>query len=355
METAYSKPRVFLSHSKKNVEFIEKLADDLRKCQIEPWIDTVEIRHGKSWQDSIFQYGLPACDAVVVYLTELSIESPVVKKEMDVALLQGLKDNNVAFLPYVDDEDIRIKLRPDIQALQVPEWNNENYYVLLPRVVAEIWRSYLERTVHLAIQDERLKRVQLELEIEKNKRQNNDVFLQSEETEFDFITRNLNKLIKLSVNYGYDIAYIISDSDQFETVFENVHEIDFNLLELFAKLTLIDKTEYLSNHVKRWIWNEIRQLLVFNENLVKEVKEKIANNSQLEFDYRILNIPNLLEELRLFGLIETKVVEIDAERWDDKVDFRFIYTEKFFRYRYWLAYHNNLPNDIKFNITNLYK
>ena len=90
METLFNKPRVFLSHSKKNVEFIEKLAADLQKCQIDPWLDSVEIRHGKSWQDSIFEHGLPSCDAIIVYFTEESIQSNVVKKEIDVGLLSFL-------------------------------------------------------------------------------------------------------------------------------------------------------------------------------------------------------------------------------------------------------------------------
>src|SRR5215212_5098109 len=117
MEERINKPRVFLSHSQKNSDFIEKLDGDLRKCQIDTWLFTVDIRHGKSWQDSIFESGLPTCDAIIVYLTEVSIESPVVKKEIDVGLLQNLRDNNIAFLPYVDNAKLREKLRPDIQAL----------------------------------------------------------------------------------------------------------------------------------------------------------------------------------------------------------------------------------------------
>lgn len=355
MESIYSKPRVFLSHSKKNSEFIEKLADDFRKCQIEPWIDTVEIRHGKSWQDSIFQYGLPTCDAVIVYFTELSIQSPVVKKEMDVALLQNLKDNNVAFLPYVNNEELRISLRPDIQALQVPEWNNENYHLLLPRVVAEIWRSYLERTVLLAVKDERLKRAQLELEIEKRKKQDDDVFSSSEKIEFEYIYRNLNRLVDININYGKspELGYL-DNRGTFEVVFENVHKIDFNLNELFVNLISVDKTEYVFTHVKRWVSNEIEKLFEFNSNLIEEIKVKIKDNEGLMFDYRICGVPDMLDDLRLFGLIETKSIEVDADRWDDKVSFRFLYTEKFFRYRYWLAYHNNLPNEIKFSVVNLY-
>ena len=95
----------------------------------------------------------------------------MVKKEMDAGILQQLKDKRVAFLPYVDDEARRTKLRADIQALQVPVWNKANYSEVLPRVVAEIWRSYLERTVTSAVQEERVNRLQAELELEKIKKE----------------------------------------------------------------------------------------------------------------------------------------------------------------------------------------
>lgn len=352
MEQRLGKPKVFLSHSKKNVDFIEKLDDDLRKCQIDTWLDTVEIRHGKSWQDSIFQYGLPTCDAVIVYFTELSIQSPVVKKEMDVALLQNLKDNNVAFLPYVSDEKLRENLRPDIQALQVPEWNNNNYHLLLPRVVAEIWRSYLERTILIAVKDERLKRFQLELEIEKRKNQEDGVFLQSENTEFEFISSAFDRKIRLVIDYVNQYQIFYTDGrDNFTKIAENVHAVEFKLLELFAKLTSIDKTEYHYSQLERWVYEQLNSLVVIDKVGLEENDNNILDHLSL----LINGFPNLLEELRLYGLVETKVIEIEAARWDDRIDYRYIYTEKFFRYRYWLAYRGKLPNSVNFRVMNLNK
>lgn len=352
MEQRLGKPKVFLSHSKKNVDFIEKLDDDLRKCQIDTWLDTVEIRHGKSWQDSIFQYGLPTCDAVIVYFTELSIQSPVVKKEMDVALLQNLKDNNVAFLPYVSNEKLREKLRPDIQALQVPEWNNDNYHLLLPRVVAEVWRSYLERTVLIAVKDERLKRIQLELEIEKRKNQEDGVFLQSENTEFEFISSAFDRTIRLIIDYViYGMISYDDERDNFTKVSEKAHAVEFNLGELFAMLLFFDKTEYHFYQSKRWMYEQINNLIVID----KVGLENIDNDIRDHLSLLINEIPDLLEELRLYGLIETKVIEVEATRWSDRIGYRYIYSEKFFRYRYWLAYHGKLSNTVNFKAMNLNK
>ncbi|CAG0968525.1 hypothetical protein METP3_01295 [Methanosarcinales archaeon] len=46
-----NKPRVFLSHSKIDKEFIEKIEQDLRKCRIEAWYDDWEISPGKSLRE----------------------------------------------------------------------------------------------------------------------------------------------------------------------------------------------------------------------------------------------------------------------------------------------------------------
>jgi len=47
MDDSREKPRVFLSHSKADIEFVQKLYDDLRISQIDPWLDSAEIRHGQ--------------------------------------------------------------------------------------------------------------------------------------------------------------------------------------------------------------------------------------------------------------------------------------------------------------------
>lgn len=48
MDQRFNKPRVFLSHSKSDVEFIKKIKSDLQNCQIDTWFDEDDIRHGKS-------------------------------------------------------------------------------------------------------------------------------------------------------------------------------------------------------------------------------------------------------------------------------------------------------------------
>lgn len=108
MENKISKPRVFLSHSKLDSGFIERITNDLRRCQIDPWLDTDEIRDGKPWLKVIFEDGISACDVVLVYLTANSIDSKFVAKEIDAAIVEQLKDEGISFLPYVGDKQIRV-------------------------------------------------------------------------------------------------------------------------------------------------------------------------------------------------------------------------------------------------------
>jgi len=49
------KPKIFLSHTKKDKDFIYKLANDLRNVQIDVWVDEWEIPLGESIRRKIFR------------------------------------------------------------------------------------------------------------------------------------------------------------------------------------------------------------------------------------------------------------------------------------------------------------
>ncbi len=335
MEQRFSKPRVFLSHSKKNSAFIEKLAEDLRKSQIEPWLDTYEIRHGKSWQDSIFEYGLPTCDAILVYFTESSILSPVVKKEMDVGLLQKLKDNNIAFLPYVEEAKIRDLLRPDIQALQTPEWNDKNYDSLLPSVVAEIWRSFLERTVASATKDERLKRAELELELEKTRNITENFFSTAENAEFDFIWNSFDKTVPLTINQKKQSPKVD------ERVVINSYTINLHLATLVASLTNYSRSELdldYAEFMTRRIGLEILGI------------SKEMDDDKKEYYFALEGFPNITEQLLICGLIENLPHNTTNFDGTSRLKYEMIFSKKYFRFRYWLAYNKKLPDAIRLEL-----
>lgn len=210
MKERVNKPRAFLSYSSQDLPFIERIETDLRRCQIETWRDLTEIRDGNPWQESIFEEGLPTCDVIIAYFTESSLNSRMVAKEVDAAQIRQLKESGVSFLPYVSQSETRNKLRLDLQTLHCRVWNNENYHEILPSVVAEIWRSYLERNIGNAVLQERNRRLELEIELQKLTAQaNTSGFTPQEEKEFRYIYRKLDEPREISIRAYKDTSSVV--------------------------------------------------------------------------------------------------------------------------------------------------
>lgn len=311
------RPRVFLSHSKHDAPFLDRIHTDFSRCQIYPWLDTQEIRHGQPWLDAIFVGGIPTCDCVLVYLTENSIESPMVKKEIDAAIIKKLQDNHVAFLPYVSDAALRTKLRVDIQTIQTPEWNGANYGQMLPQVVAEIWHSFLDRRLIAATSEERAKRLELELAIERQKDAKGGVFSESEEKDFSYIwkqfdreevtkfaviaTQDGKRIEKASVEAMVSCQPLVAHINEYMT-----HEFDYH---------------YIESRLRQAVGDELRALTALPEKHGLSVSSRAA----------------LGLELRTFGLLRQ---ETETDYFFDKLRtvHKVYLSEKMWRFRYWLAF-----------------
>lgn len=183
-------PKLFLSHSSQDNDYIERLSAELRRCQIEPWLDSDEIRAGKPWLKVIFEEGMPTCDAVFVYFTENALGSPMVAKEVDTSLIQQMSDANINFIPYAESESVRKKLRPDIQSIHCPILSEENHKEVFPRIVAEVWRTFHERSIPKYVAIEKCKRLELELKLKEIEgKQSSHFFTDAEESEYEHITK----------------------------------------------------------------------------------------------------------------------------------------------------------------------
>lgn len=329
MDTRLNKPRVFLSHSKADSSFIERLQKDLRGCQVEPWLDTDEIRHGKPWLDAIFEEGIPTCDAVLVYFTESSLESAMVKREMDAAILQQLKDRRVAFLPYASSETVRGLLRADIQALQTPVWDEDNYVTLLPRVVAEIWRSYLERTVTLAAQDEKVRRLEAELALESLRRESSDsVFSGAEEAEFTHIWTALDRPMAVKVE--------VQEFNEKRWRAVRLYSVSVVLNTLLPHL-IQDRYEYDYRTVPSALEAPLSSLLSVPAD-AKEIRLSVHAAYALTDE---LTMYGLLERIAMAApTSESKFVR-PSPLWGGP-QYSTVWSSKSQRLRYWLSYHGRL-------------
>jgi hypothetical protein len=88
----------FLSHSSKDKHFVRKLAADLVANGVKVWLDEQRILVGDSIPEKIAQ-GLAESDFFLILLSEYSVESDWVKKELNVALVREIERRKVTILP----------------------------------------------------------------------------------------------------------------------------------------------------------------------------------------------------------------------------------------------------------------
>ena len=158
------KPNVFLSHSKSDKQFIEKVANDLRNARISVWYDEWEIPVGESFRKKIFDDGISACDLFLVYLTNNSINSFWVSRELDAAFIKDAKSKGSSLAIFVDSDEIRNKLPLDVQSLHSPVFNDENYYRPLNQLISRVWEVTSEKRIKNAIESQRINILELEKE-----------------------------------------------------------------------------------------------------------------------------------------------------------------------------------------------
>jgi nucleoside 2-deoxyribosyltransferase len=100
-----SAPKVFISYSQDDREWVRAFADALRQQQVEVWLDQWEIKAGDSLRDSL-EAGLRQSDAIVAVVTSSNARSPNVFFELGAALGMGKR-----LIPVVSN-DLETSLIP---------------------------------------------------------------------------------------------------------------------------------------------------------------------------------------------------------------------------------------------------
>ncbi len=90
--------KVFLCHSSSDKLFVDRLASDLEKVNIGVWYDKWEIKVGDSLIEKI-QEGLNNNDYLAIILSQESVMSEWVKRELNSALMKEIKEKKVVVLP----------------------------------------------------------------------------------------------------------------------------------------------------------------------------------------------------------------------------------------------------------------
>jgi hypothetical protein len=83
-----SEPKVFISYSRDDVEWVRRFADALRQQNVDVWLDEWQVSVGDSLREAI-EGGLRDSDAIVSVLTRANARRPTVLFELGVALGMG--------------------------------------------------------------------------------------------------------------------------------------------------------------------------------------------------------------------------------------------------------------------------
>lgn len=158
----FMKPQIFLSHSKENRDFIERLANDLRVGRINVWVDEWEIPPGESFRKQIFEEGVPSSDLFFVYFTLASAASYWVQKEMDAAFIQDAEVQGRFISTFVDSNETRKSLPLDIQSLNSPVLNEAEYERPVRQLIARAWEGLLLRVVRETQDKQQVKLLELQ-------------------------------------------------------------------------------------------------------------------------------------------------------------------------------------------------
>lgn len=77
--------KIFISYSRKDIDFARKLAGDLEKAGYDVWWDITDLRGGEDWVKTL-PAAIEAAQHFIIVLTPNSVESEWVRKEYTQAL-----------------------------------------------------------------------------------------------------------------------------------------------------------------------------------------------------------------------------------------------------------------------------
>lgn len=105
-------PTVFLSHAHSDKDrFVRNLAERLCANGVKVWVDEWEMNPGDSLVQKLLEEGIKNAQAVIIVLSESSVESKWVRVELDAAFIKRV-ENSIKIIPIVlDDVEVPETLR----------------------------------------------------------------------------------------------------------------------------------------------------------------------------------------------------------------------------------------------------
>lgn len=130
-------PKVFLSHAKEDKErFVLEFAEKLRNQGVDVWLDKWEMLPGDSLVDKIFEEGLKNANAIIIVLSNHSVNKPWVKEELNAGMMNRISKGTKIIPVVIDDCQVPESLK---STLWEPIHDINNYQKNLDRIVASIF------------------------------------------------------------------------------------------------------------------------------------------------------------------------------------------------------------------------
>lgn len=96
-------PKVFISYSSSDKDFVKQLAGSLRSRDVQVWWESWEIKAGDSIIKKI-EEDIASSSVLILILSPASISSRWIHKEFDAALIKQINDRNIRILPILKED-----------------------------------------------------------------------------------------------------------------------------------------------------------------------------------------------------------------------------------------------------------
>ncbi len=126
---------IFISYSRRDLEFVTRLASDLDEKVAGVWFDKADIQPGQKWRDEIIN-GIQRCKAVVLVLSPDAAGSKYVQMEINTALESGKTIIPILYRPVTLEGGLK-DLVHETQYIDLQRGTyGENFQVLVDGLVA---------------------------------------------------------------------------------------------------------------------------------------------------------------------------------------------------------------------------
>jgi hypothetical protein len=129
-------PKVFISYASEDREFVEEFASKLRSKGVNAWVALWEILPGDSLVDKIFEEGLKDAQAVIIILSNSSVNKPWVREELNASIVKRIEQNSKLIPVVIDD----CRVPESLKSIVWEKINNvNNFDIELDRIVMSIY------------------------------------------------------------------------------------------------------------------------------------------------------------------------------------------------------------------------